>query len=52
MDSRAKIVADDIGEIEISLEKFKCKLVKIDGDDFLNTLREKLSWGKDVRNIK
>lgn len=50
MDSRAQIVGDEIGELVISLEKFKAKLVKIDGFDFLNTLREKLSWGKDVRN--
>jgi NAD+ kinase len=50
MDSRAKIIGDDKGEITISLDKFKAKLVKIDGVDFLNTLREKLSWGKDLRN--
>ncbi len=50
MDSRAQIVGDEVGEIVISLEKFKAKLVKIDGFDFLNTLREKLGWGKDVRN--
>lgn len=50
MDSRARIIGDEIGEIGISLEKFKAKLVKIDGFDFLSTLREKLNWGKDVRN--
>ena len=50
MDSRAKIIGDDMGEITISLEKFKAKLVKIDGFDFLSTLREKLNWGKDLRN--
>jgi NAD+ kinase len=50
MDSRAKIVGDHIGEITIRIEKFKAKLVKLDGSDFLSTLREKLSWGKDVRN--
>jgi NAD+ kinase len=50
MDSRAKIVGDETGEIIITLEKFKAKLVKLDGFDFLNILREKLSWGKDVRN--
>lgn len=50
MDSRAKIIGDNMGEITISLEKFKAKLVKIDGIDFLSTLREKLSWGKDLRN--
>lgn len=50
MDSRAKIIGDNMGEITISLEKFKAKLVKIDGIDFLSTLREKLNWGKDLRN--
>ncbi len=50
MDSRAKIIGNNMGEITISLEKFKAKLVKIDGIDFLSTLREKLSWGKDLRN--
>lgn len=50
MDSRAKIIGDNMGEITINLEKFKAKLVKIDGIDFLSTLREKLSWGKDLRN--
>jgi NAD+ kinase len=50
MDSRARIIGDDIGEIEVSLEKFKAKLVKIKGDNFLNTLRDKLKWGDDIRN--
>lgn len=50
MDSRAKIVGDEIGEIVISLEKFKAKLVKIKGNDFLSTLRKKLRWGEDIRN--
>ncbi len=50
MDSRAKIVGDDMGELTVSLEKFKAKLLKIDGMSFLSTLRNKLKWGEDVRN--
>ena len=29
---------------------FRVKLVKFAGDNFLNTLRQKLNWGLDVRN--
>jgi NAD+ kinase len=50
MDSRAKIIGDDVGEINISMETFKAKLVKIDGMGFLSTLRKKLNWGDDIRN--
>lgn len=50
MDSRAKIVGDEAGEITVSLENFKAKLVKLDGSSFLNTLRNKLKWGEDIRN--
>lgn len=50
MDSRAKIIADDVGEININMETFKAKLVKIDGMSFLSTLRKKLNWGDDIRN--
>ena len=50
MDSRARIVGDEAGEITVSLENFKAKLLKIDGTSFLSTLRSKLKWGEDVRN--
>lgn len=50
MDSRAKIIGDDVGEINIGMETFKAKLVKIDGMGFLSTLRKKLNWGDDIRN--
>ena len=50
MDSRARIVGDEIGEIIISLEKFKAKLLKVDGMSFLSTLQSKLKWGEDIRN--
>lgn len=50
MDSRAKVIGNVEGEIVIRKEAFKAKLVMLEGMDFLNTLREKLGWGKDVRN--
>ena len=50
MDSRAAIIGDDVGEIHVSLEKIKAKLVKVDGLSFLSTLRKKLNWGDDIRN--
>lgn len=50
MDSRARIVGEEMGEIEVSLERFKAKLLKIDGMSFLSTLRKKLKWGDDIRN--
>lgn len=50
MDSRAKVSSALETDIRISKEKFKAKLVTLEGDDFLSTLRTKLGWGKDVRN--
>ncbi|MCL4140278.1 UNVERIFIED_CONTAM: hypothetical protein GTU68_053889 [Idotea baltica] len=50
MDSRAKIIGDVDSEITISKESFKAKLITLDGSDFLDTLRAKLGWGRDVRN--
>ena len=35
---------------EVKQEPFSAKLIKIPGDDFLQTLRSKLNWGLDVRN--
>ncbi|MGK0137804.1 MAG: NAD+ kinase, partial [Algoriphagus sp.] len=50
MDSRAKIIGNVDSEITISQESFKAKLVTLHGSDFLDTLRAKLGWGKDIRN--
>lgn len=51
MDSRAKIIGDDEeATITVKKEDFKAKMVKMEGDDFLNTLRGKLKWGIDARN--
>lgn len=37
-------------EIKISKEKFKVNLIKLHNEDFFNTIRNKLMWGKDKRN--
>lgn len=51
MDSRAKIIADDDeATITVKKEDFKAKMVRMEGDDFLSTLRGKLKWGIDARN--
>lgn len=51
MDSRAKIISND-GDVNVEIKKgdFNARLVTLEGGDFLNTLRQKLGWGKDVRN--
>jgi NAD+ kinase len=49
LDSRSKVV-DSQYAIEVQKEAFPAKLVKMPGDDFLKTLRNKLNWGLDVRN--
>lgn len=51
MDSRAKIVgSDEETTITVKKEDFKAKMVRMEGDDFLSTLRGKLKWGIDARN--
>ncbi len=51
MDSRAKTISNEEGiTIEIKKSDFNARLVTLAGKDFLNTLRQKLGWGKDVRN--
>ncbi len=49
LDSRSKPVESHIA-IEVEQAPYFAKLVKIHGDDFLQTLRSKLNWGLDVRN--
>lgn len=49
LDSRSKPVEGHIA-IEVEQGDYFAKLVKIHGDDFLQTLRSKLNWGLDVRN--
>jgi len=49
LDARSKPVEGHIA-IEVEQATYFAKLVKIHGDDFLQTLRSKLNWGLDVRN--
>ena len=49
LDSRSKVI-DSHFKIEVKKAPFSAKLIKIPGDDFLQTLRSKLNWGLDVRN--
>ncbi len=49
LDSRSRVI-DATAQIAVRKEKFKARLVKATEDNFLNTLRAKLSWGLDVRN--
>ncbi|GAB4400132.1 MAG: NAD kinase [Microscillaceae bacterium] len=49
LDSRSRVI-DATAQIAVKKEKFKARLVKSTEDNFLDTLRKKLSWGLDVRN--
>ena len=49
MDSRREIVEKDI-ELAIKKEEFGIRLVVLNENSFLSTLREKLTWGLDKRN--
>ncbi|MFN3783921.1 MAG: NAD kinase [Spirosomataceae bacterium] len=50
MDSRARVTGDVDTFITIKKESFKAHLITLEGDEFLITLRQKLGWGKDIRN--
>jgi NAD+ kinase len=49
LDSRSKVIDANI-QIAVKKENFKARLLKMDEDNFLNTLRTKLNWGLDSRN--
>lgn len=49
LDTRSYTV-DASFQMAISKEDFQAKLVKLDGYNFLDTLRMKLNWGYDARN--
>jgi len=49
LDTRSYTVDASV-QMAISKEKFQAKLVKLDGYNFLDTLRMKLNWGYDARN--
>ena len=49
LDSRSFTVETNV-RISVQKEAFKARLVKLNDDNFLNTLRSKLNWGWDIRN--
>jgi len=49
LDTRSYTVDASI-QMAVSREDFQAKLVKLDGYNFLDTLRIKLNWGYDARN--
>lgn len=49
MDSRKEIVERNI-QLAVKRESFNLNLVRLNEDNFLQTLRTKLSWGLDTRN--
>lgn len=49
LDSRSRVI-DASAQIAVKKERFNARLIKMHEDNFLNTLRKKLSWGLDVRN--
>lgn len=49
LDSRSHTVDSSV-EMSVRKEDFKAKLVQLDGYSFLDTLRNKLNWGFDLRN--
>jgi len=49
LDSRS-VAIDGQSEITIQRAEFTVKMVQLESSDFLSTLRNKLSWGLDVRS--
>jgi len=49
LDSRSQTVDSSV-EMSVRKEDFRAKLIQLDGYSFLDTLRNKLNWGFDLRN--
>ena len=49
LDSRKEIVDKNV-QLAVRREKFNVSLVRLNENNFLQTLRNKLSWGLDQRN--
>jgi len=49
LDSRSTTVTSDYS-LTVRKNPFKTKLIRLDGDNFMNTIRHKLNWGIDKRN--
>jgi NAD+ kinase len=51
LDSRIARVSQDV-ELVIRKADFKINLIRLTGNHFFQTIREKLNWGLDVRNYQ
>jgi NAD+ kinase len=51
LDSRKEVVAKSV-QLAVRKEDFKYNLVRLNENNFLRTLREKLTWGFDTRNSR
>lgn len=49
LDSRNQVITADY-EIKLRKNKFSTRLISLEGDNFMKTLRNKLNWGIDKRN--
>jgi NAD+ kinase len=49
LDSRREIIGKDI-QLAVKKETFELNLVRLSENNFLQTLRNKLTWGLDKRN--
>lgn len=49
LDSRRELVAKEI-QLAVKKETFALNLIRLNENNFLQTLRTKLSWGLDIRN--
>ncbi len=49
MDSRRELVPKEV-QLAVKKEKFRMNLIRLNENNFLQTLRNKLSWGLDKRN--
>lgn len=49
LDTRSRVVDESV-RFSVKKEAFVARLVKMPGDNFLDTLRSKLNWGLDARN--
>lgn len=49
MDSRSETIENDV-ELKISKAAFHAKIIRIEGNSFPDTIRNKLGWGFDKRN--
>ena len=51
LDSRKEVVAKTV-QLAVKKESFSFNLVRLNENNFLRTLREKLTWGFDTRNTR